>query len=112
MQLIKLEFLFLAIPRFFLGILIGLSTSIIPVFINSIAPSQVSGKIGTYNQLFQVSGVLIAYLMGYSLNDNDKDDEIRWRIFLGLPILAFIGRQLVLQFIYPYDSIERMIKMG
>ena len=70
-ELITLQFYFLAIPRVILGILIGLSTSIIPVYINSISPNNISGKIGTYNQLFQVFGVLFAYLMGFVLDDKD-----------------------------------------
>jgi len=70
-QLIDLNFINLAITRFILGLLIGISTGIIPVYINSIAPSKISGKIGTFNQLFQVFGVLFAYIMGFMLNDKD-----------------------------------------
>ena len=54
----------LAASRFFLGILLGISVAITPVFLNSIAPPQVSGKLGTYNQVFQTIGVLLAYTLG------------------------------------------------
>lgn len=47
----------------------GLSTSIIPVYINSIAPRQISGKIGSFNQLNIVGGIMISYVMGYIIDD-------------------------------------------
>ena len=109
-QVIRLDIYYLSIPRFILGIFMGISAGIIPIYINSIAPKHVSGKIGTYNQLFQVCGVILAFLMGFMLINNDKDDEYRWRICLLFSILPLIARQLLLQCLYPYDSVERMIE--
>ena len=87
----------------------GLSTSIIPVYINSIAPRQISGKIGSFNQLNIVGGIMISYLMGYVIDDELVQDEIRWRILLSGPIIMLIMRIITLQLIYPYNSIEYAI---
>jgi SP family galactose:H+ symporter-like MFS transporter len=43
---------------------IGISTAIIPVYINSIAPPSIVGKLGSFNQLLQTVGVVIAYVGG------------------------------------------------
>ena len=51
LQLFKLSFYYIAIGRFILGLTMGLSTSIIPVYLNSISPTSISGRIGTFNQL-------------------------------------------------------------
>lgn len=84
----------------------GLSTSIIPVYLNSISPTAISGKIGSYNQLNIVVGIMVAYLVGYIIDEEgDTTDEVRWRIFLGFPIIALIGRIVILQFLYPFNSI-------
>ena len=104
-QLIKLEFHYLAYGRFVLGLLMGLSTSIIPVYLNSISPKSISGQIGSYNQLSIVLGIMISYLMGYVIDDGKEADEIRWRIYLGIPILPLLGRIFILQFLYPFNSI-------
>ena len=46
----------------------GLSTSIIPVYLNSISPTSISGRIGTFNQLNIVIGIMFSYLMGYIID--------------------------------------------
>lgn len=69
--MIKLSFLNIAIGRFILGLVMGLSTSIIPVYLNSISPKNISGKIGSFNQLNIVGGIMAAYLVGYIIDDDN-----------------------------------------
>ena len=88
----------------------GISTGIIPVYLNSISPKTISGQIGSYNQLSIVSGIMFAYLMGYIINDEKQNDEIRWRIYLGIPTLPLLGRIFILQYLYPFNSIEYSVK--
>ena len=66
-QLVVLRYEVLAAARLVLGVLLGISTAIIPVYLNSIAPVSISGKIGTFNQVFQTLGVLFAYVLGITL---------------------------------------------
>jgi MFS family permease len=109
LQMVELSFLYLALGRLLLGVVLGLSTSIVPVFLNSISPPMISGKIGSLNQLFQVSGVTFAFLAGYLIDDEDPKDEWRWRIFLAIPIIPFLLRIIILQFFYPFNTVEYMI---
>lgn len=73
LQLTVLRFEVLAVSRFFVGILLGISTAIIPVYLNSIAPPSISGKLGTYNQVMQTLGVLGAYSVGTIISDDPSD---------------------------------------
>ena len=103
-QISVLRYEILAVTRFFLGILLGMSAAITPIYLNSIAPSQVSGKLGTYNQVFQTLGVLFAYGLG-TMIVLDEQDQIRWRFYIGFPILFLLLRIIALQFIFPFDTI-------
>lgn len=83
-----------------MGFMLGISTAIIPVYINSIAPPTLVGKLGTFNQVMQTLGVVFSYIGGSILDSKDKDDEIRWRLYLGFPIVFFILRIIAMQMIY------------
>lgn len=100
-ELIELQFYIIASARFVLGFTIGISTAILPVYINSISPPSMIGKLGTYNQLLQTCGVVVAYVGGSILN-NDVSDYFRWRIYLGFPIVALIGRIIGVQVLYRF----------
>ena len=63
----------LVFSRFVLGFMIGISTAIIPVYINSIAPPEKVGQLGAYNQLLQTLGVVIAYVGGSVIDDDVGD---------------------------------------
>lgn len=88
-----------------LGFVIGISTAIIPVYINSIAPPDKIGQLGAYNQLLQTLGVVVAYIGGSIINDEDANDWIRWRVYLGFPALFLILRIVGMQFIYRFETL-------
>ena len=70
-EMVQLEFYVIAAARLVLGFVIGISTAIIPVYISSISPPTMLGKLGTYNQLLQCSGVVLAYILGSILDNNN-----------------------------------------
>lgn len=72
-QLIDLELTFLISSRLVLGIVVGIQASILPLYLNSLAPVSVSGKIGSMNQLLTCYGVITAYSLGFLIGQ-DKDD--------------------------------------
>lgn len=86
-----------------MGILVGVSITLVPVFIKIMSPPQIAAKMGSFNQLLQTSGVLGSSLLGFLIIDPQINDDIYWRIFLGFPILPLILRVLSLKFVYPYD---------
>lgn len=111
LQMVDLKLTFLLSSRLILGIIIGLQASILPLYLNSIAPVSISGKMGSMNQLLTCYGVILAYALGFII-DQDKDDEIRWRILVGFPIIPSLLSIVSLKWIFPYDSLERHLQLN
>ena len=79
--------------RFIVGIALGLYSSICPLVINELSPPELSGIFGTMNQLFIVSGVVIANLFTLFIsNQTEKGSPITpgWRLIFSGPILIVI----------------------
>ena len=70
-QLIDLKIALLLSSRLVLGFMVGIQASILPLYLNSLAPVSVSGKIGSMNQLLTCYGVITAYSLGFMIG-NDK----------------------------------------
>jgi MFS family permease len=83
-------------------------SSILPLYLNSIAPLSISGKIGSMNQVLTCLGVITAYALGFIITE-DKNDQIRWRILIGFPILPCLLSIVSLKWLFPYDRLERHI---
>lgn len=65
--------------RFLLGLIIGLSVVVVPVYVAESAPAAVRGSLLTAYQLTIVSGLIVGYLTGYALAGTHS-----WRWMLGL----------------------------
>lgn len=63
----------IGLARFFFGIASGLSASILPVYLNSISPICIRGKIGTINQFMIGLGMIFAYLLNFILIQDQRD---------------------------------------
>ena len=105
-QLIDLELTFLLGSRLVLGIVVGIQASILPLYLNSLAPVSVSGKIGSMNQLLTCYGVITAYSLGFLIGQ-DKDDELWWRVVVGFPIIPCLLSIISLIWLFPYNCLER-----
>lgn len=73
------DILWLDISRFFLGISIGLSLVVTPIFLAESAPAAIRGALIVGYQVATVTGILIAYLVDWSLADSGN-----WRLMLAL----------------------------
>ena len=69
----------LLLARFLLGLAIGVSVVVVPVFVAESAPAAVRGSLLTAYQLAIVSGLVIGYLTGYLLAGTHS-----WRAMFGL----------------------------
>lgn len=105
-QLIELKMSFLLGSRLILGTMVGIQASILPLYLNSLAPVSVSGKIGSMNQLQTCFGVITAYILGFLINQ-DPEDEIRWRVLVGFPMIPSLISIVSLTWLFPYDCLER-----
>ena len=82
------------LTRGVIGIGIGLSSATVPTYLAELAPARVRGALGSLNQLFIVSGILIAFLVDYALSSHNN-----WKgMFLGavIPAAILIAGLLVL----------------
>jgi sugar porter (SP) family MFS transporter len=76
--------------RTVLGVGIGLSSATVPTYLSELAPSRIRGAMGSLNQIFIVTGILIAFLVDYWLQ---PDQLWRWMLAGALvpAVLLLIG---------------------
>ena len=77
--------------RLLLGLTIGVSVVVVPVYVAESAPTAVRGALLTAYQLATVSGLILGYLVGYLLAGTHN-----WRLMLGL---ATVPATLLLPFL-------------
>ncbi len=65
--------------RLLLGVTIGVSVVVVPVYVAESAPAAVRGSLLATYQLATISGLILGYLTGYFLADYES-----WRAMLGL----------------------------
>jgi MFS family permease len=64
-QSYSMDLLSLYLTRFGLGVYLGISGTIIPAYLVSISPPEMTGLIGSFNQLLITIGISVAYRLGY-----------------------------------------------
>ena len=69
----------LLVARLLLGLTIGVSVVVVPVYVAESAPAAVRGSLLTAYQVATVSGIILGYLVGYLLAGTHS-----WRWMLGL----------------------------
>jgi sugar porter (SP) family MFS transporter len=76
----------LTVSRGVIGLGVGLSSATVPTYLSELAPARLRGALGSLNQIFIVSGILIASIVAYELG-HAKD----WRgMFAGALVPAVI----------------------
>ena len=58
------------------GFAVGLNSMLVPLYIKEVSPVVISGKTGTYNQLFITVGCFVATLFGLLIQDPDEDNQV------------------------------------
>src|SRR5947209_159720 len=77
--------IWLDITRFLLGVTIGVSIVVAPIFVAESVPAAVRGRLVVMYQLATVAGIMIAYFVDYALALGGL-----WRIMLGLAALPAV----------------------
>jgi len=80
------NFPFLLVMRIILGVGVGLSSVICPLYVSEMAPTEKRGFFATLFQLFITFGILISYLVGYAIVTYAAV-EYQWRIMFMLGAL-------------------------
>lgn len=73
----------LIIMRFIIGVAIGITSYVVPMYIAEISPARQRGALVTLNQLMITIGLLISYITDYWLSDDNYTESWRWMFFVG-----------------------------
>jgi sugar porter (SP) family MFS transporter len=98
-------FALLVISRLVIGLGIGLSSSTVPTYLSELAPARLRGAMGALNQIFIVSGILIAFLVSYWLG---PVSGWRW-MFAGAIVPAVI---LLIGLVFLPETPRWLVKNG
>ncbi len=82
------------VGRFIVGIAIGVSSFVVPLYISEIAPESQRGMLVIINTIAVTSGILIAYIVGYGLSFSHS-----WRWMFGLGIIPAVAMAIGLCFL-------------
>ncbi|SCU00799.1 major facilitator superfamily permease [Staphylococcus xylosus] len=75
----------LVLGRLIIGLAVGGSTAIVPVYLSEMAPTEQRGSLSSLNQLMITIGILSSYLINYAFTPIEG-----WRWMLGLAIVPSI----------------------
>ncbi len=100
-QMLDLSLFVLVFTRFFLGIIIGINSSVIPTYLLSLTPPSMAGATGSLNQLFITIGIAIAYIVGFWITPETTIEGKEWRYVLFVPVFTCMIRTLNLIFCIP-----------
>ncbi|MGW7976565.1 glucose transporter GlcP [Staphylococcus xylosus] len=75
----------LVIGRLVIGLAVGGSTAIVPVYLSEMAPTEQRGSLSSLNQLMITIGILSSYLINYAFTPIEG-----WRWMLGLAIVPSV----------------------
>lgn len=84
------DFPLLLVARFIIGLAVGTSSMVVPLYIGEVAPARARGGLVSLNQLAITVGILAAYLVDYALSGSGN-----WRLMFGLAAIPaavlFVG---------------------
>jgi MFS family permease len=94
-----------SIFRFVSGIVVGVNSTLVPIYVKEMSPISVSGLTGSMTQVFINVGLISSQLMGLGFMDNSvSPSDFYWRIVIILPALPSLLRILLFLTIFNYDT--------
>src|SRR6202453_2550500 len=82
--------------RILCGVGVGIASMLSPLYIAEIAPSQIRGRLVSFNQLSIVGGILLVYFVNWAIASHGDETWIRttgWRLMLvseAVPAVLFL----------------------
>jgi SP family galactose:H+ symporter-like MFS transporter len=85
--------LVLIIMRIIIGVAIGITSYVVPMYISEISPARVRGALVTLNQLMITIGILLSYIADYYLSDDSNDESWRYMFLVGFipAVILLVG---------------------
>lgn len=84
---------FLVAMRIAIGVAIGITSFVVPMYIAEISPARRRGGLVTLNQLMITIGILVSYITDYLLSDDSNPESWRWMFGVGLvpAVILLVG---------------------
>ena len=76
--------------RIIIGIAIGITSYVVPMYISEISPARVRGALVTLNQLMITIGILLSYITDYLLSNDNNNASWRWMFLVGFVPAAIL----------------------
>jgi SP family galactose:H+ symporter-like MFS transporter len=85
--------LVLILMRILIGIAIGITSYVVPMYISEISPTRVRGALVTLNQLMITIGILISYITDYCLSNDANSGSWKMMFLVGVvpALILLIG---------------------
>lgn len=102
----------LLVGRLVQGYSAGANSSVVPLVINEYAPTEIAGKLGTFNQLLVTVGIIIAPLLGLAMPNGNGDSHPNsqfWRIILAIAAAPPLMRILLGVFVFRSDTPKYLV---
>ncbi|KAG0583967.1 hypothetical protein KC19_3G175800 [Ceratodon purpureus] len=96
----------MVLGRILVGVGIGVSSGVVPLYISEVSPTEIRGTMGTLNQLFICVGILLALIAGLPLGGNPA----WWRNMFGIATVPAV--LLALGMAYCPESPRWLYKQG
>ncbi len=100
----------LLVCRILQGICVGLYMSIVPIYINELAPRQIIGSFGVATQLFVLVGVVVSYALSLILSAANADPFVFYRVILLFNVLFILVQTALLLVGFIPESPNSLIK--
>lgn len=77
--------------RIVIGVAIGITSFVVPMYIAEVSPMRHRGKLVTLNQLMITIGILVSYISDYLLSNDQNPESWRWMFGVGfIPALILL----------------------
>lgn len=86
----------LLVCRIFQGIFVGYYMSIVPIYINELAPRQIIGSFGVATQLFVLVGIVVSYGLSLILTAASASSFVFYRVMLLFNVLFIIAQTILI----------------
>jgi sugar porter (SP) family MFS transporter len=91
--------------RVILGLAVGASAMVVPLYLAEIAPAEQRGRITSLNQLMIVGGILLAFIVNAILASSEN-----WRLMLGLAAVPSIV--LLASMVFMPETPRHLVRTG
>ena len=95
------------------GFCVGFYSSIVSLIIKELAPTEISGTLGTLPQLNVTLGVFFGPLFKYILVKATGDESCKdfWWIVFGFTQITLVVQTVLLLFVFPYETPKYLLSV-